>query len=226
MDNLTNKNILQNKLNEYIKSIFPDNKIPLYYSPIGRSDNRYITWNQYNETSIHGEFEDNYCRPNELGNYQAPSNSELINCEQLNSNNDIINLIDLNKFINNQLNVIKDKAEFSDENNNYIKKIDDMINDYKMHKNNLYNQKKTLDNLKNVSELLFELNNEINKSTDETKNKININNDEITGYQNIANISDIKNIDKFTNFNSTTYIYIIIALVTIVVILQITYFAV
>lgn len=72
--------------------VLPGGVLPLYVSPINPElpgEKQHITtWEQYNHTGKYGSYADNYCRPNEVGDYQYPRRMdngelELVSCGKL-----------------------------------------------------------------------------------------------------------------------------------------------
>jgi hypothetical protein len=72
--------------------VLPGGVLPLYVSPLNPElpgEKQHITtWEQYNHTGKYGSYADNYCRPNEVGDYQYPRRMdngelELVSCGKL-----------------------------------------------------------------------------------------------------------------------------------------------
>lgn len=83
---------LQSDCVKLAERVLPGGILPLYVSPLNPElpgEKQHITtWEQYNHTGKYGSFADNYCRPNEVGDYQYPRRMdngelELVSCGKL-----------------------------------------------------------------------------------------------------------------------------------------------
>lgn len=200
------KSEVKYKLNPFIKELFPDNKIPIYISPIDIKNSDYITWSEYNKVDKYGDLNDNYCRPNEVGEYQYPTNDDIKSCDNYIDKN-VLNELNLNKFITNSYNNIKIEEDIDDK--KIINNLHKKINEYEKTLKTLDNEKKILNNYKNIHNVINIINKKINNKEYNTKNKVNINNDSY-------------NDELYNYLPFNYYIYTIIALVTIILILQFT----
>jgi hypothetical protein len=72
--------------------VIPGGVLPIYVAPVNSENladkSRITTWEQYNHLGKYGQFADNYCRPNEIGEYQYPVRNtngtiELASCDKL-----------------------------------------------------------------------------------------------------------------------------------------------
>lgn len=206
---------LKEEIVNYLKqgNLFPDNKIPIYISPINVDNENYLTWAAYSTEGINSEFEDNFCRINEInGNkFLYPTQDDLQPCDEFYTN-DILELTDLNTIINNTIsNKVNMNKEIEEELNSdeIHNKINEKINEYKFTKNKLISEQKTMNNLINISKILNNLNNKVNKNMKNTNNKVNINNDSIDE-------------EKYDYITTNYYFYIIAALIVLIFIIHFT----
>lgn len=215
---MTNKELkeqITNKVSADIKGLmtelFPDNKIPIMISPINEYNSEYITWNAYSSTGPYNTFADNFCRPNDVGTYQYPTETGLEDCNEYFPSN-IIDMSDLNSFIKTEL----DNVNFEDDayttvGSNTKKQMEDKLTVYKSQKADLAKQEKLIHNLKNIQTLLKKLNEKYQKDENNTENAVAVNLDSV-------------DTERFKYLNTQYYLYIIGALVIVVLLLQITVF--
>lgn len=108
---------LQNDCIKMAEEVLPGGVLPLYVSPINSESPGEIqhitTWEQYNHTGKYGAFADNYCRPNEVGDYQYPRRMdngqlELVSCGKL-IDSGLKQLTNLNAMISAYISMAKTK---------------------------------------------------------------------------------------------------------------------
>lgn len=207
---IKNNNVLS-EIKKIMKITFPDNKIPILVSPVSNSNNtEYITWDQYSSTGPYSQINDNYCRPNNAGEYQYPSNEELKDCNDI-INSDVLELMDLNNFI---MNIEKNSAqenELAIELDQFDNSINSELEKYKSLKSKYETHKKINNNMKNIIHIIKELNKQKNQNDAEIDNLVNINNQSVSH-------------EEYDFLNKQLYIYVIIGLCIILSILFITKF--
>jgi hypothetical protein len=198
----------------YFNELFPDNKIPLYLSPLSESDNNYITWNQYSSIGNNSSYDDNYCRANDntLKLYYPTADNEtnLKSCNNFFPNN-ITELQDLNEHILYNVNNIKlnEDIENNIKSNEVKTKLENKIHTYIKIKKELNDQQKTMHNLNNISLIINDLSNKVKINASDTENKVNINYDSI-------------NQEQYKYLSTNYYIYTIIVFVIIIFIFHFT----
>lgn len=213
------KNEIRPEMIEKLKIIFPDNKIPLNISLISELDSRYTTWQVHcsnPETCLYPDKGDNYCRPNEVGNYQYPEIDEksgdidLKDCNTL-FNDDILNLIDMNTIIGNNLNNLTlDNSIENDINSIEIKRrFESEIDEYKKLTAELNSQDKIMTNMKNVTAIINKLNNDINKKNQSSENESNI-------------LEYSVDTEKYQYIDTQYYIYIILSLAVVITVIMVS----
>jgi hypothetical protein len=108
---------LQSECTKLAERVLPGGVLPLYVSPINPEqpgEKQHITtWEQYNHTGKYGTYADNYCRPNEVGDYQYPrrmdnGSLELVGCGKL-IDNGLKELTNLNAMIGAFISMAKAK---------------------------------------------------------------------------------------------------------------------
>lgn len=207
-----NKKIVAEDLNKFIKQIYPNNKLELYISPISVQNVDYITWEEYNPTGPYGTEKNNYCKPNEVGDYQYPHNEDNVVFELRNCNNyfteEIKDMLDLNSYITKSY-----TNDFPSTSNNEYLTIDESIKTaiekYKEELNKKNSKQKILNTYKNIHNMIKYLDKQQANSTE--VNKMNILNDSI-------------NKEQYNYLSLNYYIYVIIVLVVIIILIQITSF--
>jgi len=108
---------LQTECTKLAERVLPGGVLPLYVSPLNQElpgeKQNITTWEQYNHTGKYGTYADNYCRPNEIGDYQYPrrmdnGSLELVGCGKL-IDNGLKELTDLNAMISAFISMAKAK---------------------------------------------------------------------------------------------------------------------
>lgn len=220
VNNNTDNNIEESKktmradLLKFIKTIYPDNTINLYISPISVDNVDYITWEEYNPTGEYGKEKNNYCHPNEVGDYQYPYNEDNIVFELRNCNNyfteEIKEMLDLNNYITKSfIDVKTDIALEEGVNLELDASLTEVINEYKSELNKKNEKQKILNSYKNIRQMIKYL--ETQKKGQSNANEINIINDSIES-------------EKYGYLSRNFYIYTIIALVVIATLIQFSNF--
>jgi hypothetical protein len=195
----------------YISDLFPDGKIPLYISPISDSSDNYIKWSEYSSEGPLSGFDDNYCRADETGSLFYPTlNEDLQPCDSFFSS-EITSLIDLNEIIYNSIATIKLDTEVENriESEKVHNELNEKLDEYTKVKTDLYQEEKTLTNLQNISSVINNLNNQLNKNNSATQNQVNINKDTIEE-------------EKYRYAPNQYYIYSIVVLIVIIFIIHFT----
>lgn len=193
----------------FVKEVFPENKIPIFLSPVSNTDSlNFTTWNMYSSTGPYNQFNDNFCRPNEVGEYQYPKITDLESCGPM-FNDNVMDLTDMNNFISNMEINLEDDLEIDiDELKN---KIEENMEKYKNQKIEYLDQEKIKNNLKHIGVVINQLNKDNDAHEAKMINQINVNEDTI----------------EPVNYNYLAkhyYIYTIIGLVFILTILAIVQF--
>lgn len=217
-------------LSEHIKGVyselFPDNKIPIFMTPLNKDNVDYITWNAYSSTGPYSTLTDNSCQPNELGDYQYPTPTGLVDCNNFYPN-DILEMVDLNTFLYNTLSGIKNITN-NDELMNYKidetrncemvnkedntelnNKLNTVLDEYKQAKQELANEERVLKNFKNIETIIRNLNNKYNEEKHKTDNLVNIKIDSIDE-------------EEYRYLDTQYYYYIIGVLIVVIIILHIS----
>lgn len=108
---------LQSECTKLAERVLPGGVLPLYVSPLNPElpgEKQHITtWEQYNHTGKYGTYADNYCRLNEVGDYQYPrrmdnGSLELVSCGKL-IDNGLKELTNLNAMIGAFISMAKAK---------------------------------------------------------------------------------------------------------------------
>lgn len=206
------KTELTNDLLPFLKELFPDNKIPLYLSPINDSNDNYLAWSAYSTVGPNSTYADNYCRTNDDSGrlYYPTDRDDLQSCDNF-FTSDIKNLLNLNEGILTSINDVKLNDTIESKLTSDVTKanLEEKINEYSNIKKELLNQKKTVNNLDNISKIINDLNSKLNSEDIKTKNAVNINYDTIEQ-------------EKYKYLNTNYYIYTIIALTVIIFIIHFT----
>lgn len=208
------KKTMRADLLKFIKTIYPDNNINLYISPISVDNVDYITWEEYNPTGEYGKEKNNYCHPNEVGDYQYPYNEDNIVFELRNCNNyfteEIKEMLDLNSYITKSFVDVKTDVALEEGVNLELDAgLTEVINEYKRELNKKNEKQKILNSYKNIRQMIKYLENQ--KIEQSNANEINIINDSIES-------------EKYGYLSRNFYIYTIIALVIIATLIQFSNF--
>lgn len=196
---------------EYIyDNLLPDGKIPIYYSPLNSTNDEYITWKDYSSTGPYKDKDDNYCRPNEIGTYQTPTEDTLLECNDF-FNTNTQNLMSIDNFILNQIDNITDitqpLANAATSNTFDETEFNNKKQEYADIKLELAKNRKLLDNIKNIEKIINNINNKVKKDEQEKINIVNINN------------TNIKN-EKWNYLSKRNYVTTIILLISIIIIIS------
>lgn len=202
---------LTDEIIPYIADLFPDNKIPLYISPLSENNDNYLAWSAYSSEGPNSTFTDNYCRPDETGRLFYPTDrDDLKPCDEF-FTQDINNLLDLNEQILTTISDVKLDTDVEVElsADKIQEDLENKIAEYTELKSKLNSETKTMNNLNNISKIINELSVKLNKKERETNNKVNINNDSVEE-------------EKYRYAPTNYYIYTITALIVLIFIIHFT----
>jgi hypothetical protein len=206
---------LDNKNLKIFKNIFPNEKVPLYFTKHENENlaitNEYTEWSEYaerNENSILGEYNDNFCRTENNGeNYKYPI--KLVNGEiVLNSCDDIFtNEIKKSSDLTSLVNLLNNKSKLNllnyDVNiknmNLKTDKLIELLDEYNKLDKQYYQLILMIKNINTIVNEREKILDNKNENIEEKQNLFNINKDEV---------SEIISKKKSFNNKQTTFLYI------------------
>jgi hypothetical protein len=206
---------LDNKNLKIFKNIFPNEKVPLYFTKHENENlaitNEYTEWSEYaerNENSILGEYNDNFCRTENNGeNYKYPI--KLVNGEiVLNSCDDIFtNEIKKSSDLTSLVNLLNNKSKLNllnyDVNiknmNLKTDKLIELLDEYNKLDKQYYQLILIIKNINTIVNEREKILDNKNENIEEKQNLFNINKDEV---------SEIISKKKSFNNKQTTFLYI------------------
>jgi hypothetical protein len=202
---------LTDEIIPYFADLFPDNKIPLYISPLSKTNDNYLAWSAYSSEGPNSTFTDNYCRPDETGRLFYPTDQDdLKPCDNF-FTQDINNLLDLNEQLLTTINDVKldTNVEVELSADKIQEELEAKISEYTELKSKLNSESKTMNNLNNISKIINELSVRLNKREKETDNEVNINIDSVEE-------------EKYRYAPTNYYIYTIAVLIVLIFIIHFT----